>query len=189
MVQSLLYPDKPNCLFTPAKMGAGKQYKKENFMNDAKNLEYVSKPCLDYNAHMWVLLYGLWKLEQLATRMNFWLPLVGCSWHVIYHFVPSSVFMGDTPAHDKLCCLCIHPKAKYICWMCNISHKFLDEPAEPYELWDMHILKGLLCNEIMNQSRKWNTICISKTYCLSSSIAILWGLNQAVPPDGLHVID
>jgi len=44
--------NKPNCLLTPAKMHAGKQYKKENFMKDTNILEYVSQHHLDYNAQM-----------------------------------------------------------------------------------------------------------------------------------------
>jgi len=135
-------------------MCAGKQYKKDNFMKDAKNLEYVSQHCLDYNAQMWVLLYGLWRLQQLATGMNFQLPWLDAAGKIFTMLFPILFFMGDTPAHDKLCCLCIHPKAQIVCQMCNISHKNLDKPAKPYELWDMHILKGLLHNENYEENKK-----------------------------------
>jgi len=62
----------------------------------------------------------------------------------MYCVISNSVFHGGTLAHDKLCCLHIHPKAKYIFQMCNFSHKFVDEPEESYELQDMHVMKGLL---------------------------------------------
>jgi len=107
--------NKPNCLFTPAKMSAGKQYKKDNFIKDAKKLEYVSKTRLQYNAQLWLLPYGLCILQQLATGMNFRLPWFGAAGKLFTVLFPILFFMGDTPAHDKLCCLCIHPKAQFIC--------------------------------------------------------------------------
>ena len=102
-------------------------------MKDAKKPEYVSKPRLEYNAQMWVLLYGLWRLQQLATGMNFRLPWLDAAGKLFTVLFPILFFMGDTPAHDKLCCLRIHPKAQFVCRMCNISRENLDVLAQPYE--------------------------------------------------------
>jgi len=65
------------CLFSAEKMKEGKQYQKDNMIQNTKNLEYVSEPWLEYNAQMWVMMYGLYKLQQLATGMNFHLPWLG----------------------------------------------------------------------------------------------------------------
>ena len=104
-----------------------------------------------------------WVMEASAasTGMNFqlpWLDAVGKLFTVLF---PILFFMGDTPAHDKLCCLHIHPKAQLVCWMCNISHDNLDVPAKPYELQDMYLLKVLLHNENYESIKKMG-------YCLCS---------------------
>jgi len=157
-------------------------------MKDAKNPEYVSKPRLEYNAQMWVLLYGLWRLQQLATGMNFWLPWLDATGKLLTILFPILFFMGDTPAHDKLCCLHIHPKAQFICRMCNISRENLDVPAKPYELWDMHLLKGLLCNENYESIKKMVYYPCKQNILLELQYCNGMGLNQAMPPEGLHVI-
>jgi len=84
-------------------------------------------------------------------------------------------------------CLRIHPKAQFICRMCNISHENLDEPEEPYELQDMHLLKGLLHNENYASIKKMGYYPCKQNILLELQYSNGKGLNQAVPPEGLHV--
>jgi len=101
---------------------------------------------------------------------------------------PILFFMGDTPAHDKLCCLRIHPKAKFVCQMCNISHENLDVLAKPYKLRDMHFMKGLLHNENYTEIKKMGYYLCKQNILLELQYCNDKGLNQAVPLEGLHVI-
>jgi len=81
------------CLFSAEKMKEGKHNQKDNMIWNKKDPEYVSEPWLEYNAQMWVMMYGLYRLQQLATGMNFH-TLAGCIGQAIYFDVSYSVFHG-----------------------------------------------------------------------------------------------
>ncbi len=46
------------CLFSAEKMKEGKQYQKDNMIQNTKDPVYVSEPWLEYNAQIWVMMYG-----------------------------------------------------------------------------------------------------------------------------------
>jgi len=137
---------------------------------------------------MWVMMYGLYKLQQLATGMNFHLSWLGGVGKLFTLMFPILFFMGDTPAHDKLCCLQIHPGVKYICWMCNIHKDNLDQPREPYVLQNMHMMNRLLREEKYGVIKEMGYYPCKGNILLYLQYCNLYGLNQAVPPENLHVI-
>jgi len=72
--------------------------------------------------------------------------------------------------------------------MCNIHKDNLDKPMEPYVLQNMHMMNCLLWEE------KYKEIKAMVYYpCKGNILHYLqycnpYGLNQAVPPENLHVI-
>jgi len=47
------------------------------------------------------MMHGLYKLQQLATGMNFHLPWLGAVGELFTLMFPILFFMGHTLAHDK----------------------------------------------------------------------------------------
>jgi len=123
----------------------------------------VSEPCLEeYNADVG---HDVWFI-QAPTACHWYellLTLVECSGQIIYCGVPILFFMGDTLAHDKLCCLQIHLGVTYIFWMCNIHKNEFGQakgtvcaPRYAHDEWSFpgrNILQGNQGNGLLSMQR------------------------------------
>jgi len=76
--------------------------------------------------------------------MNFKLPWMSKNGKFYPMKTLVAFFMGDTPEHDKLCCLC---KPNYACRMCDINCTDFDNSKKDYELRDTWVLKQFIEDE------------------------------------------
>ena len=105
------------CLFSPEKIKEANAFRAAHFVSE-KNPAYVPFNKRDCHAQLSLGLHDIKDIQNFCTGMKFKLPWAPSheklyDWRFLVAF-----FMGDTPAHDKLCCLC-NPNSA--CHMCNIK--------------------------------------------------------------------
>ena len=75
---------------------------------------------MDYHAQLQIVAKGLKAAQDKLEGMEIRPPWLRGSFRLYTFLVPIAFFMGDTPAHDKLCCIKNHQKADFICRLCNV---------------------------------------------------------------------
>ncbi len=92
------------CLFSPEKIKETNAFQAANFVSD-KNPAFVPFNKRDCHGQLNLGLHDIKDIQNFCTGMKF--KLLWAPWHQrLYDWrFPVAFFMGDTPAHDKLCCL------------------------------------------------------------------------------------
>jgi len=131
---------------------------------------------------------ALKEVQSILNGMQVQLPwMKGSYW--VYKFVfPIAFFMGDTLAHDKLCCIQNHLSANFICRMCNVPWDKLDDPSFKYWLHDGWVIKNLLEQHNHNAIDKLGYYPCYKNILFNLQYLNYGGLNMALPPESMHVI-
>ncbi len=134
----------PSTLFTMEEIIEGNTYWVEYNIHEDDH-EYVPDHMLEFHAQLRCCALGeILDFQKLTTRMNFklpWMPKNG----KFYAMKSLAAFvMGDTPEHDKHCCLW---KPNYACRMCDIDFNDFDNSKKDYELCDTQVLKQYMEDE------------------------------------------
>jgi len=93
----------PYSLFLPQEIQAGNKFFKKIIPEGCPG--YVPQTKLDYHAQLQVVAKGLKAAQDALEDMEFRPPRLQGSYRHYKFMVPIAFFMGDTPAHDKLCCI------------------------------------------------------------------------------------
>ena len=98
---------------------------------------------------------------------------------------PIAFFMGDTPEHDKLCCL---QKPNYACRMCDINCTDFDDSKTKYELCDTQVLKQYMEDEDYEAIKDLGYYPCKENILLDLEFLDPWGIIMALPPENMHVV-
>jgi len=115
-------------------------------------------------------------------------PWMKGSYWVFKIVFPIAFLMGDTLAHDKLCCIQNHLSANFICHMCNVPQDKLDDPIFKYWLCDSWVLKNILKQHDHNVIDKPGYYSCYENVLFSLQLLDSQGLNMALPLESMHVI-
>ena len=96
--------------------------------------------------------------------------------------------MGDTAGHDKLCCIQNHQTANFICRMCNVPHKCLDDPKFKYKLRDSRVLQNYFQNNSFQSIQDMGYYPCKENILLDLQYCDSRGMNMALPLESMHVI-
>jgi len=96
--------------------------------------------------------------------------------------------MGDTLAHDKLCCIQNHLSANFICCMCMFPRINLMTLTFKYHLCDGWVIKILLEQHDHNAINKLGYYPCYENVLFGLQYLDSGGLNMALPPESMHVI-
>jgi len=134
----------PSTLFTKEEIIKGNTYQAESNIHD-DDPEYVPDHRLEFHAQLQCCGLGeILDFQKLSTGMNFKLPWMPKNDKYYPMKTPVAFFMGDTPEHDKLCCL---REPNSACRMCDIDSTDFDNSKKNYELCDTRVLKQLIEDE------------------------------------------
>ncbi len=93
--------------------------------------------------------------------------------------------MGDTPEHDKLCCL---QKPNYACRMCDIDYNYFDDSKQDYVLHDTWVLKQYMDDEDYKAVKDLGYYPCKENVLLDLEYLDLWGMSMALSPENMHVV-
>jgi len=114
----------PSTVFTKEQIMEGNTYYWAEYNIHEDNPEYVLDHRLEFHAQLRCCALGeILDFQKLTTGMNFKLPWMPKNDKYYAMKTPVAFFMGDTPEHDKLCCL---RKPNYACRMCDMDSDDFD---------------------------------------------------------------
>jgi len=96
-----------------------------------------------------------------------------------------SFFMGDTPEHDKLCCL---QKPNNACRMCVIDCNNFDSPKQDYELCDTWVLKQYMDDEDYQAVKDLGYYPCKENILLDLEFLEPQGMSMALLPENMRVV-
>jgi len=172
------------CLFSPEKIKEANAFQAAHFVSE-KNPAFVPFNKRDCHAQLSIGLQDIKDIQNFCTGMKFKLPWAPEHEKLYDWRFPVAFFMGDTPAHDKLCCL-RNPNSA--CRMCNIQEDKFDNPTAPYRLRDTRALKKLLDEENYARVKAMGFYPCKDNILLHLEYLDERGMLMALPPESLHVI-
>jgi len=172
------------CLFSPQKFKEANLFQADNFISE-KNAAFVPFNKRDCHAQLSIGLQDIKDIQNFCTGMKFKLPWAHSHEKLYDWRFPVAFFMGDTPAHDKLCCL-RNPNSA--CRMCNIKEDNFDNPTASYRLHDSWSLKKLLDEENYAGVKAMGFYPCKENILLELEYLDERGMLMALPPESLHVI-
>jgi len=175
---------KTMCLFSPGKIKEANAFRAASFVSD-KNPAYVPFNKRDCHGQLYLGLHDIKDIQNFCTGIKFKLPWVPLHERLYDWRFPVAFFMGDTLAHDKLCCL---QNPNSACRMCNINKKKFDKPTTPYCLCDTRVLKKLLKEENYTGVKAMGFYPCRENILLDLEYLDERGMLMALPPESLHVI-
>ena len=143
---------------------------------------------MDYHAQLQIVAKGLKAAQDKLEGMEIRPPWLRGSFRLYKFVVPVAFFMGDTPAHNKLCCIKNHQKADFICRLCNVPRTKLDDPKFKYRLRDSRLLKKYLQCRDFNAIDKLGYYPCYNNVLLELQFLDQQGMNLALPPESMHVV-
>jgi len=174
----------PSTLFTKEQIMEGNIYRAEYNIHE-DDPEYVPDHRLEFHAQLHCALGEILDFQKLTTGMNFKLPWMPKNDKYYPMKTPVAFFMGDTPEHDKLCCL---RKPNYACRMCDMDSDDFDNSKKNYELCDTQVLKQFMEDEDYEAVKDLGYYPCKENILLEVEFLDPRGMSMALPPENMHVV-